>query len=155
MHHNIHARPQHPIVFIHNISLYFNCISSVKYVFKWSHHGHVMPFSAVWPKQFNVPNQKIEYAYFERQEKCLRIVQNGRFLLFFHISKWWLIKEGMKAIPKDLICKYFICYIMFQFYWPLCGEVVCNAYYCPLLSNFLYFQRSDDDEKQKGGEEEG
>ena len=25
-----HARPQHPIVFIHNISLYFNCISSVK-----------------------------------------------------------------------------------------------------------------------------
>ena len=27
-----HARPQHPIVFIHNISLYFNCISSVKYI---------------------------------------------------------------------------------------------------------------------------
>ena len=42
-----YARPQHPIVFIHNISLYFNCISSVKYVFKWSHHGHVMPFSTV------------------------------------------------------------------------------------------------------------
>ena len=34
-----HARPQHPIVFIHNISLYFNCISSVKYLFKWSHHA--------------------------------------------------------------------------------------------------------------------
>ena len=45
-----HARPQHPIVFIDNISLYFNCISSVKYVFKWSCHGHVMPFSAVQPK---------------------------------------------------------------------------------------------------------
>ena len=45
-----HARPQHPIVFIHNISLYFNCISSVKYLFKWSCHGHVMPFSAVQPK---------------------------------------------------------------------------------------------------------
>ena len=28
-----HARPQHPIVSIDNISLYFNCISSVKYVF--------------------------------------------------------------------------------------------------------------------------
>ena len=42
-----YARPQHPIVFIHNISLYFNCISSVKYLFKWSHPGHVMPFSAV------------------------------------------------------------------------------------------------------------
>ena len=46
----IHARPQHPIVFIHNISLYFNCISSVKYVFKRSHHSHVMLFSAVQPK---------------------------------------------------------------------------------------------------------
>ena len=78
-----HARPQHPIVFIHNISLYFNCISSVKYVFKWSCHGHVMPFSALRPKQFNMPNQKMEYAYFERQEKCLRIVWNARFFLLF------------------------------------------------------------------------
>ena len=42
-----HARPQHPIVFIDIISLYFNCIGSVKYVFKRSHHGHVMPFSIV------------------------------------------------------------------------------------------------------------
>ena len=41
-----HARPQHSIVFIDNI----NCISSVKYLFKWSRHGHVMPFSAVRPK---------------------------------------------------------------------------------------------------------
>ena len=32
------------------ISLYFNCIGSVKYVFKRSHHGHVMPFSMVQPK---------------------------------------------------------------------------------------------------------
>ena len=45
-----HARPQHPIVFIHNISLYFNCISSVKYVFKRSRNGHVMSFSVVRPK---------------------------------------------------------------------------------------------------------
>ena len=44
-----HARPQHPIAFIDIISLYFNCTSSVKYVFKWSHHGHVMPLSAVRP----------------------------------------------------------------------------------------------------------
>ena len=50
-----YARPQHPIVFIHNISLYFNCISSVKYLFKWSRHGHVMPFSEVGPKH---PPQK-------------------------------------------------------------------------------------------------
>ena len=45
-----HTRLQNPIVFIHNISLYFNGISSVKYYFKWSHHGHVIPFSAVRPK---------------------------------------------------------------------------------------------------------
>ena len=42
-----HARPQHPIVFIDNINLYFSCISSVKYVFKRSRHSHIMPFSAV------------------------------------------------------------------------------------------------------------
>ena len=53
-----HARPQHPIVFIHNISLYFNCISSVKYLFKRSCHGHVMPFSEVRPK--HPPQKKSE-----------------------------------------------------------------------------------------------
>ena len=55
-----HARPQHPIVFIHNISLYFNCISSVKYRFKRSHngHSHVMPFSEVRPK--HLPQKKSE-----------------------------------------------------------------------------------------------
>ena len=45
-----HARPQHPIVFIDIISLYFNSTSSVKYLFKWSRHSHVMPFSVVPPK---------------------------------------------------------------------------------------------------------
>ena len=39
--------PQDPIVFIHNISLYFNCFSSVKYVFNWSCHTHIIHFSAV------------------------------------------------------------------------------------------------------------
>ena len=29
-------------------------------MFKWSSHGHVMPFSAVQPKRFNAPNQKID-----------------------------------------------------------------------------------------------
>ena len=53
-----HARPQHPIVFIHNISLDFNCISSVKYCFKWSRHSHVMPFSEVRPK--HLPQKKSE-----------------------------------------------------------------------------------------------
>ena len=71
-----HAIPQHPIVFIHNISLYFNCISSVKYVFKWSRHGHVMPFSAVQPK--HQPKK--------RQEKCLCEVRHASFLLFLHFK---------------------------------------------------------------------
>ena len=57
-----HTRPQHPIVFIHNISLYFNCISSVKCLFKKSRHSHVMPFFAVRPKH---PPQKKS----ERREK--------------------------------------------------------------------------------------
>ena len=53
-----HARPQHPIVFIHNISLYLNCISSVKYLFKRSRHSHIMPFSEVRPK--HPPQKKSE-----------------------------------------------------------------------------------------------
>ena len=58
-----HSRPQHPIVFIHNVSLYFNCISSVKYVFKWSRHSHVMPFSVVQPK-WVVPTHTLECRLF-------------------------------------------------------------------------------------------
>ena len=61
-----HARPQHPIVLIHNISLYFNCTNSVKYLFKWSRHGHVMPFSAVRTK--HQPRKG--------REKCLCVVRN-------------------------------------------------------------------------------
>ena len=100
-----HARPQHPIVFIHNISLYCNCISSVKYVFKWSHHSHVMPFSAVQPKHQPKKGGKSAYMKF-------------RMLVFcsFHISKWPLLKQDIKAIPKGLFCKYFICYIVFKFF---------------------------------------
>ena len=75
-----HARPQHPIVFIDIISLYFNCIGSVKYVFKRSCHGHIMPFSAVRPKY--KPN-----TYFGRWEKCLFIVPNAVFFFLFSIFK--------------------------------------------------------------------
>ena len=61
-----HARPQHPIVFIDIISLYFNCIGSVKYVFKRSRHGHVMPFSMVRPKWVvgKVPTHVLECRLF-------------------------------------------------------------------------------------------
>ena len=95
-----HARPQHPIVFIHNISLYFNCISSVKYVFKWSHHGHVMPFSVVRPKRMarKVPTHLLE---------C-------RLFCSFHFShsKWWC----MKLIRNAQMSKYFLCYIVGHFF---------------------------------------
>ena len=102
-----HARPQHSIVFIDNISLYFNCIISVKYVFKWSCHGHVIPFSAVQTK----------YQPQKGWEKCLCIVRNACFFFCsFHISKWQPAIVVMKAISKGQIHKYFISYIMFQFF---------------------------------------
>ena len=40
--------------------------------------------------------QKIEYAYFERQEKCLHIVRNDSYLLFLH-SKMATFKDGYQA----------------------------------------------------------
>ena len=54
-----YARPQHPIVFIDNISLYFNCISSVKYVFKWSQSRSCHAF---FYSMTQAQTQKIEYA---------------------------------------------------------------------------------------------
>ena len=54
-----HARLQHPIMFIHNISLYFNCISSVKYLFKWSCHGHIMPF--LWYDPSTLPKNSLKH----------------------------------------------------------------------------------------------
>ena len=61
-----HARSHQPIVFIDIISLYFNGIGSVKYVFKRSCHGHVMPFSAVPPKWVagKVPTHVLECRLF-------------------------------------------------------------------------------------------
>ena len=80
-----HARPQHPIVFIHNISLYFNCISSVKYVFKWSHHGHVMHFSVVRPKQM--------------AGKVLTHLLECRYILLFSLFTFKMV-----AYEADLEC---------------------------------------------------
>ena len=97
-----HARPQHSIVFIDNISLYFNCIISVKYVFKWSRHGHIMPFSAVRTK--HQPQKG--------REKCLCIVWNTSFFALF--SKWQ--HPDIKLIPNDQNRKYFICSTMFHFF---------------------------------------
>ena len=43
-----------------------------------------------------VQTQKIEYVYFERWEKCLRIVQNASFLLFLHF-KMVTFEKGFEA----------------------------------------------------------
>ena len=101
-----HARPQHPIVFIYNISLYFNCISSVKYLFKRSRHGHVMPFSAVRPKH---PPKKIRKA-----GKVLMHSYEFETFCLFQFLKWRVSKTGMKQTPKGLFHKYFICSISFK-----------------------------------------
>ena len=87
-----HARPQHPIVFIDNFSLYVNCITSVKYVFKWSCHGHVMPFSTF----------------------CLCVFWNADYfaLLTFSHSKW----RHMKLIWNAQMSKYFLCHIFGHFF---------------------------------------
>ena len=100
----VHARPQHPIVFIHNISLYFNCISSVKYLFKWSRH-------AFFCSTTEAQTQKIEHTFFERWEKCLHIVWNAIFCSFY-ILKWRLSTRALNWIPKGHIHNYFVSYVI-------------------------------------------
>ena len=48
-------------------------------VTSWSRH-------AFFCSTTQAQTQKIEYAYFERQEKCLCVVQNASFLLFLHFK---------------------------------------------------------------------
>ena len=81
-----HARPQHPIVFIHNISLYFNCISSVKYVFKWSRHAffcsmtQALKFSTWFSTLFEifdmVFNTVLNMVHTIGEFSCLKCVEN-------------------------------------------------------------------------------
>ena len=52
------GRPQDPIVFIHIISLYFNCLGSVKDFFKWSQHSYIMLFSELHTMQLKVLSNK-------------------------------------------------------------------------------------------------
>ena len=48
-------------------------------VMSWSCH-------ALFCSTTQAQTQKIEYAYFERQEKCLCVVWNASFLLFLHFK---------------------------------------------------------------------
>ena len=53
-------------------------------------NGHVMVMSCLFlqydPSSLMRQPQKKGYAECERQEKCLRIVQNASFLLFLHFK---------------------------------------------------------------------
>ena len=95
-----HARPQHPIVFIDIISLYFNCIGSVKYVSK----GHVTVTSCLFP----------QYDPSGWREKCLCAFWNADYfaLFTFSHSKW----QRMKVIWNAQMSKYFLCYIFGHFF---------------------------------------
>ena len=104
-----HARPQHPIVFIHNISLYFNCISSVKYVFKRSRHGHIMPFSEVRPK--HLPQKSL------KRGKSTNVSSRIRdFFAFFNFQNGVLRERIWGGLRKIRFVKYFACYIILQLF---------------------------------------
>ena len=98
-----HARPQHSIVFIDNISLYFNCIISVKYVFKMvtSRSRH-----AFFCSTNQAPTPK-------RAGKVLTCSSEYQFFLLF-FSKWRHL--DIKPIPNNQNHKYFICSTMFHFF---------------------------------------
>ena len=62
-------------------------------VMSWSRH-------AFFCSTTQAQTQKIEYAYFERQEKCLCIVWNASFLLFLHF-KMAAYKVGYEGSSKN------------------------------------------------------
>ena len=65
----------------------------MKYLFKWSRH-------AFFCSKTEAQTQKIEYAYFERQEKCLHVVRNASFLLFLNF-KMAEYKVGYEASSEN------------------------------------------------------
>ena len=93
-----HARPKHTIVFIHNISLYFNCISSVKYVFKWSCYGHIMPLQ--YDPNTN-PKNSIRLVW-KMGKVLMHISECQFFALFIVYSKMATFDEGFEVDSKRL-----------------------------------------------------
>ena len=88
---------------------HFNSLTTVKYVFELSHHGHIM-HSAVQCEQLNEFSKK----------NCLRVVWKAvkvfmhtsecRFFCSLYIPKWW-------QLIKKYFHKYFVLiYIIFQFF---------------------------------------
>ena len=136
-----HARPQHPIVFIHNISLYFNCISSVKYLFKRSRHSHVTPFfwgttqaptqkSLKCRKSTNVSSRIRDFfAFFNFQNGVLwEGIWGGlrkiRFVSILHVISFCnYFKTTLR--PNWLSLYLYFCSLSIQsLCWPMCGEVI-------------------------------
>ena len=107
-----HARPQHSIVFIDIISLYFNCISSVKYL----SNGHVTVMSCLFLQYDPSTNPKNRVRLLQKAGKVLTHSYGMQFsFCSFQFSKWRLV-VGMTEISKDQIRKYFTCYIILQLF---------------------------------------
>ena len=107
-----HKRPQDPIVLIDNISLYFNCISSVK-MFS---NGHVTVTSCLFLQYNPSTNPKNSVHLVWKVGKVLTHISECKFFCSFHIPTWRLATKVLKPIWKDLIRKYFAYYIIFQLF---------------------------------------
>ena len=102
-----HGRPQEPIVFIKFIiSVY---VLTVLVLWNMFSNGHVKVTSCLFMQYDPSPNPKNSvYLVW----KVGKVLMHSSKCQFFHISKWQLMIE----IQEDLIRKYFICYIVFQFF---------------------------------------
>ena len=89
---------------------HFNRNSSVKYLCKTCHFS--VKRHAFWCRTDSLKHFQPNLGRNSADSE----LQNASFLIFADISPWQLPKQDIKAILKGLFHKYFICYIMFQFF---------------------------------------
>ena len=107
-----HGGLQDPIVFIDSISSYYNCLGSVKDVFKWSHHGHIMLFSG--HVSYTLFQGWTEQAYYQHQ-------------LVFQFSKEFYVKIiEFNWFVNSAFCgwRYFE-----KFHYTFFGRWFCSQYH--------------------------
>ena len=104
----------------HNIPLCLFIISvyilTVLVLWNIFSNGHVTVMSCLFLQYNPSTNPKNRVHLLWKVGKVLMDSLEWQIFALFHISKWLLMKERMKEIPKDLIRKYFICYMVFQFF---------------------------------------
>ena len=97
----------------HNIPLSLLIISvyilTVLVLWNMFSNGHVMVTSCLFLQYDPSTNPK-------KAGKVLVHSSEYQFFALFDFSKWQLSKKVTMQSPKGQICKYFICYIMFQFF---------------------------------------